>query len=289
MRAATPEVSGHVERDGVHLGYETFGKGDPAILLLPTWTIVHSRFWKMQVPYLSRHYRVITYDGPGNGRSDRTTDPSRYTADSYADDAAAVLDACGVESAVVVGLSMGAQYGSRLAALHPARVLGLVMIGPALPLAPPAAGREGIAPRFWGPYPEEPLGWDKYNLAYWHDHYRDFVEFFFGEAFSEAHSTKQIEDATGWALETGPEILEANARRPSLDLSGEEMVAAISCPLLVIHGTEDGIQSHQVGQEAARIGNGALVSLEGSGHIPNARDPVKVNLILREFVERLTG
>ena len=41
------------------------------MLLLPTWSIVHSRHWKMQVPYLARHCRVLTFDGRGNGRSDR--------------------------------------------------------------------------------------------------------------------------------------------------------------------------------------------------------------------------
>src|SRR3970282_777617 len=62
----------------------------------------------MQVPSLARRHRVITYDGPGNGRSDRATDPARYSAESYAADAVAVLDACAVERAVVGGLSLGA-------------------------------------------------------------------------------------------------------------------------------------------------------------------------------------
>ena len=289
MRAAEPDRADHVVRDGVRLGYEVFGRGDPTILLLPTWTIIHSRFWKMQVPYLSRHFSVITYDGPGNGRSDRVTDPTRYAADSYADDAAAVLDACGVDTAVVIGLSMGAQYGLRLAAIYPDRVLGLALIGPALSLGPPAPGREEIEDRFWKPYPENPQAWDKYNLAYWHADDADFVEFFFSQAFNEPHSTKPREDAVGWALEAGPEILEANAKRPLLGLSGEEALAAVGCPMLVIHGTKDRIHSHQIGVEAARLSNGTLASMAGSGHIPNVRDPVRVNLLLREFVERLVA
>ncbi len=289
MRAVAPDRAGQVERDGVRIGYEMFGEGDPAIILLPTWTIIHSRFWKMQVPYLSRHYRVITYDGPGNGRSDRTTDPSRYAADAYAADAVEVLDECGVDAAVVVGLSRGAQYGLRLAALHAERVLGLVLIGPALPLGPPAPGRERIEGQFWEQYPEIPRGWDRYNIAYWHDHYRDFLEFFFGQGFAEPHSTKPIEDAIGWALEGGPEILEADARRPSLGLTAEEAIVAVDCPMLVIHGTHDKIQPHHIGEEAAQLGNGTLVSLEGAGHFPNARDPVRVNLLLRDFVERVAS
>ena len=287
MRAAQPVSADHVQRGAVRLGYEVFGGGEPTILLLPTWTIIHSRFWKMQVPYLSRHYRVITYDGPGNGRSDRVTDPACYTADSYAADAAAVLDACEVDRAVVVGLSLGAQYATRLASLHPERVLGLVLIGPSLPLSGPMSERAGIVDNFLEPYPENPEGWDKYNLAYWHADYPDFVEFFFSQAFNEPHSTKPREDAVGWALEGGPESLEAEARGNPMGLSGEEIFAAVTCPTLVIHGTDDRIQSHRVGVEAARLSNGTLASLGGSGHIPNVRDPVRVNLLLREFVERL--
>jgi hypothetical protein len=54
MRACYPDQEGFVERDGVKIFYEVFGKGDPTVLLLPTWSIVHSRIWKIQVPYLTR-------------------------------------------------------------------------------------------------------------------------------------------------------------------------------------------------------------------------------------------
>jgi hypothetical protein len=53
MRAAMPADEGYVEHEGVKIGYEVFGGGAPTLLLMPTWTIVHSRFWKMQVPYLA--------------------------------------------------------------------------------------------------------------------------------------------------------------------------------------------------------------------------------------------
>jgi len=192
-----------------------------------------------------------------------------------------------VDRAVVVGLSLGAQYATRLASLHPERVLGLVLIGPSLPLSGPMSERAGIVDNFLEPYPENPEGWDKYNLAYWHADYPDFVEFFFSQAFNEPHSTKPREDAVGWALEGGPESLEAEAKGNPMGLTGEEIFAAVTCPTLVIHGTDDRIQSHRVGVEAARLSNGTLASLGGSGHIPNVRDPVRVNLLLREFVERL--
>ena len=67
-RALYPDESGYVERDGVNLYYEVYGSGEPTALLLPTWSIIHSRHWKMQIPYLARHCRVVTFDGRGNGR-----------------------------------------------------------------------------------------------------------------------------------------------------------------------------------------------------------------------------
>ena len=53
MRARCPDEAGHIERDGVRVGYEVFGEGEPTLLLLPCFQIVQSRVWKGQVPYLA--------------------------------------------------------------------------------------------------------------------------------------------------------------------------------------------------------------------------------------------
>jgi pimeloyl-ACP methyl ester carboxylesterase len=291
VRARHPDVDGRVVRDGVALGYELYGEprrtDRPTIVLMPTWTIIHARFWKMQVPYLARHFPVVVYDGPGNGGSDRVTDPARYTPHAYAEDAAAVLDACGVERAIVVGLSRGAWYSLELAALRPAAIAGLVLVGASLPLAPVLPQRAQIIAHFLDPAPEHPQGWDRYNLAYWHAHYDDFVTWFFAQAMSEPHSTKGLEDATAWAMETGPSVLEAEAMQPRPLRPVTDLLAELRCPTLVVHGCDDQIQSHDVGAEAARLSNGTLVSFAGSGHMPNVRDPVRFNRVLREFVERV--
>lgn len=304
MRALYPDVQGSVRRDDVDLGYEVFGGGATTVLLLPTWTIVHSRFWKMQVPYLARYYRVINYDGPGNGRSDRVTDPARYSADAHAKDARAVLDACDVGAAVVVGVSLGAQYGVRFASLYPDRISGLVLVGAALPLSLPVRNRALIAERFLEPYPDEPRGWQKYNLAYWQDQYEDFVTFFFSQVFSEPHSTKPKEDAFEWAMDGGSDYLAAEASQPepALDGSlgsiemGEEAISAwtsllesLTCPVLAFHSPKDQIQQYANSLAAARLTGGNLVTLEGSGHMPNVRDPVQFNLGLRRFIEGLAA
>ena len=121
-RARYPDSEGYVERDGVRVHYELFGSGEPTVLLLPTWSIIHSRVWKLQVPYLARHCRVITFDGRGSGLSDRPSDPEAHAEEEYAGDALAVLDATDTERAFIVGFSMGAQ---RALLLGEGRVLEL--------------------------------------------------------------------------------------------------------------------------------------------------------------------
>ena len=77
MRARYPDSDGVVVCDGVEIRYERYGDGWPAILLLPAWSLVHSRQWKMQVPYLARHFTVVCFDGRGSGGSSRR--PTRAT------------------------------------------------------------------------------------------------------------------------------------------------------------------------------------------------------------------
>ena len=164
-RARYPDADGFVERDGVKIFYEVYGDGKATILLLPPWSIVHSRCWKMQIPYLARHYRVITFDPRGNGRSDRPIGAKAYDEREFAADAVAVLDATGSDRAVIVGFSLGAQRSLLLATEHPARVAGVVFIGPAVPLAPTASRDQWVAgfnqPR------DSYHGWGKYNRHYW--------------------------------------------------------------------------------------------------------------------------
>ena len=96
MRAVQPDRSGRVERDGVGIHWDVYGDtatdatGDrPTVLLLPTWSIATSEHWKFQVPFLARRRRVVTFDGRGNGRSDRPVGPDAYSVRVFVDDAIA--------------------------------------------------------------------------------------------------------------------------------------------------------------------------------------------------------
>ena len=93
--AARPPTgqSGAASRDGVSLHFDVYGDAATTVLLLPTWSIVTSRFWKAQVAFLARHYRVVTFDGRGSGRSSRPRGAAAYADHEFAADALAVLDA----------------------------------------------------------------------------------------------------------------------------------------------------------------------------------------------------
>jgi pimeloyl-ACP methyl ester carboxylesterase/predicted glycosyltransferase len=282
MRACQPRSDGYVERDGVKVFYEVFGAGEPTVLLLPTWSIVHSRLWKMQIPYLARHCRVLTFDPRGNGRSDRPTEPEAYAEREFAADALAVMDATQTPRAVIVGFSMGGQRGLLLAANHPERVEAAVFIG-------------AIYPGGGAPLPEQTVyswedeldadeGWAKHNQHYWLRDYQGYLEFFMSRVFTEPHSTKPIEDTVGWGLETTGETLVLTYQGLEPD-EARELARRVRCPVLVIHGDHDAVGSVTCGIALAEHTAGRLVLLEGSGHAPHVRDPVKVNLLLRDVVK----
>ncbi len=284
MRACQPLSDGYVERDGIKIFYEVFGAGEPTIMLLPTWSLMHSRQWKMQVPYLARHCRVITFDGRGNGRSDRPMDPDAYAESEFAADAIAVMDATQTERAIIVSFSMGAQRALLLAANHPQRVDAAVFVGPTYP--------GGGHPRpertvySWEDELDTDEGWAKYNKHYWLRDYQGFVDFFLSTMFPEPHSTKPIEDGVGWALETTGETLALTdiARHLEPD-EALELARRVRCPVLVVHGDRDGMADVSRGIALAQHTGGQLAVLEGSGHAPHLRDPVKINLLLRDFVK----
>src|SRR5215211_1093854 len=205
MRAVEPVASGYVERDGVRLFWEQFGDGRPTVALLPTWSIADSRHWKFQVPFLSRHYRVVTYDGRGCGHSDRPVEPAAYNYREFTADARAVLDATETSCVVLVGFSLGTIWALQLAADEQDRVLGVVCLSPSLSLAPRSAGRREYA---FDERLDTTAGWAKYNRYHWLEGgYDDFLDFFFGRVFTEPHSTKHIEDFVGWGKDVDPSTL----------------------------------------------------------------------------------
>jgi len=286
MRAIEPNGSGRLHTHGFSIGYETFGDpANPAVLLLPPWQIVHSRIWKMQVPYLARSYRVITFDPPGNGSSERTAEPAAFEFERVSRQGIAILDHLDIDRSSVVGFSRSCAYALWLAATFPERIEGVVLLANGV-------SREGWTrppgPEFFQPR-ETYTGWEKQNAHYWRQHYDDWLEFFFTELNPEPHSTRPIDDGVAWGHETTVDILIASLTAPGLapSLSVRDALARIECPVLIIHGTDDRRLPIAASYDliAARP-DWELVVMEGCGHGLPGRHPVAVNQLIGDFLRQ---
>jgi 3-oxoadipate enol-lactonase len=112
-----------IERDGAHIHYEVSGAGEP--MLLGHSLLCDGRMWDEVAPALAAHYRLINVDFRGHRHS---TAPRPYTLEDLAGDWLAILDAEGLDRAILCGLSMGGMTAMRLALSAPDRVRGMVLI-----------------------------------------------------------------------------------------------------------------------------------------------------------------
>jgi 3-oxoadipate enol-lactonase len=96
----------------------------PVLLLMHAIAATGPLTWFTVMDELSEHYRVVTFDQRWHGRGIRSAD---FRLDDCADDAVAVLDALGIDQAIVVGYSMGGAVAQLLWHRHPERVAGLVL------------------------------------------------------------------------------------------------------------------------------------------------------------------
>jgi len=121
-----------VANGGVTLSVSDTGAGRP--VLLAHGLTATRRYVVMGSTALERSgHRVVTYDARGHGVSSPAPRPDAYTYEDLGRDMEAVLDAAGIQRAVLAGASMGAHTLLRLALHHPDRVGGLVVITPAYP------------------------------------------------------------------------------------------------------------------------------------------------------------
>lgn len=287
MRALAPTRDGYVEREGARVFFEVYGDGEPTVLLLMPDAIVESRAWKAQVPFLARFCTVVVVDPRGNGRSPAPGTPDGHADRQLMDDAWAVLDTVGAERAVLVGLCSGAAHAVMMAAESSERVLGVCAINPSMHLAPPHPFHAEVD---FDEVLDSYEGWAKENRRYWLSDWPGYTRFFFDQMFPEPHSSKQWEDAVGWATGTTVQAMLDEADAPPSERSDVHRATALCrrvvCPVLVICGSDDRCQPTARGRRVAELTGGDFLLIEGAGHFPQARDPVKVNLELRSLILR---
>jgi pimeloyl-ACP methyl ester carboxylesterase len=282
-RARGPDDEGFVtDEGGVRVFYEVYGELPDVVCFLPPWPVVHSRVWRMQISYLSRHFRVIAIDPRGNGRSDRPQRREAYSRAAHVGDVIAVLDAIGTERAMMISASPRAALLLAVCVEHPERVRAAVFITPQLWVEP------GFARPFSSGEQRRYEGMEKLNRNYWREDYRGFLEWFGRWTASHPHSMRLVEETVRQGLQSDAETLikatsgfEMYDREEALRLAREEL----RCPVLVTqNGGEAKYPKHTSGPLAEATG-ARLHTFEGLGPTVYGRWPVAMNLVLREFLE----
>jgi len=110
----------------IEMYYEIRGEGHPLLMIMGF--LGNADCWDplYMIPNLADHYKLILFDNRGSGRTE-LGDPEEFTIRLMADDAAALLDALGIEHAHVLGISMGGMIAQELAANHPENVDKLIL------------------------------------------------------------------------------------------------------------------------------------------------------------------
>ncbi len=112
-----------ISRDGTPISYESYGAGAPALVLVHGWSC-DARYWREQIDAFAHRHQVITVDLAGHGHSGLGREI--YSMRAFGEDVQAVMDAEAVDTAILIGHSMGGSVIVEAARLLPGRVIGLI-------------------------------------------------------------------------------------------------------------------------------------------------------------------
>ncbi len=258
------------EINGINIRYEDSGGDGPALLFSHGFLMDHTMF-DPQVAHLSDRYRCIRWDERGFGDTPAPTD---FTYWDSADDAAGVLDACGVEQAVWIGMSQGGYLSLRGALAHPERVRALVLIDSQANADPPEA-TEGYQQMLAG----ITSGDDEIYAAT-----ADMVAgLILGSPELDAEWLPK------WEARRPMPLIETAAKTLLERDDVSSRLSEISCPSLVIHGTEDQAIPMEMAKAMARGLQDCrgIVEVPGAAHAPNLSHPGIVNPAITEFLDSL--
>ena len=258
--------------NGVRIAYETHGSGDPVLLIMGFGA--PRQAWITQIPALVERFHVIALDNRNAGESEVTPN---CTMQLMAADAMAVLDAEGLDSAHVVGLSMCGMIAQHVALEYPERVRSLSLCtttcgGPnAVQAAPDVlAGLMGMqGASLTDPQALEKFGWILFP--------RDWL------AANSASLQKAMAPLLGVPR---PPMAAVQAQLMAiLSHNTYERLPAIAHRTLVLHGTDDVlIPPGNANVLASQLQNHRLEWIPGSGHGFNFQEPETFNRILIDFL-----
>lgn len=270
------EVADFTLSDGCVVPLLDEGEG-PAILLIPGADGIHQT-WRYQVPALARRYRVLSADL-------RSSVPHGASFDLLCRDLLELLDARGVERAVVVGQSLGGAIALRLAVRNPERVRALVA---ANSLARISYRHVGLNRTLLVPFAMATTRYLPTPLA------RAFARFWSRAAVWVYDDSPGAERVIDYVLYTGPRTVppRASGARVKL-LKGEDLrpnLPRIEAPALIVKGPRDAYVPVAWSREiAGLVPGGAYVEVPGTGHCSHISMPDAFNAALLEWLEAVDG
>lgn len=260
--------------NGRTVNYTDTGGDGPPVLLLHAFPL-SSAAWEPQIESLSDRFRFIAPDLMGFGASTAPDDEASYTMDSYADDAAALLDDLGLDKVVLVGLSMGGYIAFAFLRRHGDRVRALVLADTKAEADPP----EGLEKR------------TNQQAQVRAEGTAGLIEGLSGALLGEATREKKpdVVEATKKLMAANPPAgfiggLEGMKGRP--DSTGD--LASINVPTLVIVGENDAVTPPEAARKLhEHIGGSRLVVIPEAGHLSNLEAPEAFTGALAEFLGSL--
>ena len=265
-----------VEVEGTRLSYIDLGPPDalPPVVLLHAFPL-HAEMWAPQLAYLAARRRVIAPDLSGFGRSAAPPDPSSYSVHRWAGEVVGLLDALGIERAVVGGLSMGGYVALALLRHHPDRLAGLVLAD-----TRPTPDTDEVRARRTSQ--QEQLGRGEREAL--------IEALTSGLVGSTTRSTRpeMIDQVRRLAEASSDEgilgALAAMKARPD----SSDALAAVAVPTLVLVGDEDAMSTpEEVRGWGTEVPGARLVVLPGAGHLSNLEAAEAFNSALDDFLETL--
>jgi len=281
MSPSAPDGAGEafaIDSAGVTLAGERAGEGRPVVLL--HGLTATRRYVVMGSRALQRSgHEVVAYDARGHGRSSPAHEPAAYDYGTLATDLEAVLDANGLEHAVLVGASMGAHTALRLALTRPERVAALVLVTPSFD---PASARDRRALARWdalarGLRERGVDGFvDAYDLAAVPDGWRDTVERVLRQRLAAHEHPLAVADA-----------LQAVPRSAPFERIDE--LATLAAPTLVVASRDEADPGHPlaVGERYAQAIPGARLLVEEPGRSPLAWQGGQLSSAIADHVQRV--
>ena len=244
----------YAENDGVKIWYEVHGKGEPTLVMVPGFQIVHSESYKRSyVPFLSRHMRVVTLDLRGSGKSDHPE--GGYDLGTWAEDVHAVVKAAELNRFAMAGSSCGVTICIKYFANHPVKVSHLILLNGFAKMVRSENYPHGM--------PEDML---KGTLQFWHDQPEDMLKGFIELLCTEKYTLRGKELVWQWAHETLPQIW-ARGFSCSVLSDVDKHLDNLDLPILILAAQEDQVIFHSASEYLhQRISGSKFVSVPNSGH-----------------------